>query len=477
MDSSCKKHIIIILCVLFLFFSCTPNKALKIKWVTTTMDSSYIANPSLPLGYAQGVPDVNIHLHETEEEVLGFGATFSVSGWEALSLLKESERKHVMQALFSKEGLNLIFCLTPIGASVFTDEWYSYDEKENDFHLDEFSIEKDEETLIPFIKEAQKIQPDLYLLALPWSPPSWMKKTKHYANGDITGNKQFYYRNKNDENHLIGRDKYYKSYALYYKKYIEAYRKAGINIDAVAIQNNLCKSQSYPSCVWDEESVHTLVDNYLGPDMDSLGVRLMLGSFQNTSSESENVLSFLDAPSAHYYTMIGADYTTRGILDKMRDKYSSLRYIQMKQEVSSGDNTWTECFKTWESMKTGFLAGSSSYIYNNIALPDSLDNHWEMRGNSLVSVDTHRKKVRFNPEYFLLKHCSHYLQPGAKRVKTSGTYNNLLAFINPDKSLVIILVNTSLQEESINIGVRTQMFSAPIKPRSINTFLLPNKFK
>jgi len=47
--------------------------------------------------------------------------------------------------------------------------------------LEHFSISKNLETLVPFIKNALKHQPELKLWASPWSPPTWMKYNKHYA--------------------------------------------------------------------------------------------------------------------------------------------------------------------------------------------------------------------------------------------------------------------------------------------------------
>ena len=68
----------------------------------------------------------------------------------------------------------------PIGANDCSRDWYSYDETPDDFALTHFSIANDEQTLIPFIKNARRYNPRLALWASPRSPPTWMK-CHHYA--------------------------------------------------------------------------------------------------------------------------------------------------------------------------------------------------------------------------------------------------------------------------------------------------------
>jgi hypothetical protein len=81
----------------------------------------------------------------------------------------------------SQPVANFTVCRMPVGANDFSLDWYSYDEVPDDFALEHFSISRDLETLVPFIKGALQYQPGLKLWASPWSPPTWMKTNKHYA--------------------------------------------------------------------------------------------------------------------------------------------------------------------------------------------------------------------------------------------------------------------------------------------------------
>jgi len=48
----------------------------------------------------------------------------------------------------------------PVGANDFSRDWYSYDETEGDFAMNNFSINNERETRIPFIRNAKKNIPD-----------------------------------------------------------------------------------------------------------------------------------------------------------------------------------------------------------------------------------------------------------------------------------------------------------------------------
>ena len=79
--------------------------------------------------------------------------------------------------------------------------------------------------------------------------------------------------------------------------------------------------------------------------------------------------------------------------------------------------------------------GVSAYMYWNISLENGGISRWGWEQNSLVVVDPQTKSYRYTPEYYVMKHVSHYVQPGAYKLETEGAYTNLLAFRNPDNSI------------------------------------------
>ena len=119
--------------------------------------------------------DVEVDLDKPLQTIDGFGVCLSELGWDSLSALNEADREAILEELFAPGvGANFNSCRMPIGANDFSRDWYSYDEVPDDFALEHFSISRDLELLVPFIKSALRYQPNLKLWASPWSPPTWM---------------------------------------------------------------------------------------------------------------------------------------------------------------------------------------------------------------------------------------------------------------------------------------------------------------
>ena len=222
------------------------------------------------------------------QTIEGFGACFNELGWVSLSLLPSDDRESIMKELFLPNyGANFTICRMPIGANDFSRDWYSYNENEGDFKMKNFSVQNDTETLIPFIKSAQRQNADIKVWASPWCPPSWMKHNKHYASAVCDPS----LKNTKFDNGLpadrAGREgmdmfilkpEYLKAYALYFSKFIKAYRKAGIDIFGVMPQNEFNSAQIFPSCCWTAQGLASFVGSYLGPEMKKLGVDVMFGT-------------------------------------------------------------------------------------------------------------------------------------------------------------------------------------------------------
>ena len=91
-----------------------------------------------------------------------------------------------------------------------------------------------------------------------------------------------------------------------------------------------------------------------------------------------------------------------------------------------------------------------------------------------MTVDTEAKTFRYNFEYYLLKHLSHFVRPGAKRLDVRGWsgYDNLLAFVNPDQSVVIMMQNELCQELPVRVKAGDKVIAATLEADSFNTFVV-----
>lgn len=238
---------VFILSISLYFSSCSFTP--RAEWVTTTENSPWAEQPDLISALADTIPNIDITIltEKHQQQIDGFGACFNELGWLSLSKLEPSVREEIMEELFFPGvGANFTICRMPVGANDFSRDWYSYDEVDGDFTMEHFTIANDQQTLIPFIKNAQKYQPDLRLWASPWCPPAWMKYNKHYASAYTGENYDEKYRNglpadkvgHEGTDMFIQDPLYLKAYALYFSKFIEAYKKQGIPIFAVMSQTS-----------------------------------------------------------------------------------------------------------------------------------------------------------------------------------------------------------------------------------------------
>ncbi|MCD7971899.1 MAG: hypothetical protein LUG18_04415 [Candidatus Azobacteroides sp.] len=277
-----KKSIYLLSC-LALLYSCSQEDP-SVRWVSTTPEAGFVEKPALRMETVKNeVADAIIHTDKHLQTIEGFGACFNELGWTTLSALNEEDREKVMQDLFSEDGMNFTYCRMPLGANDFSRDWYSYNETDKDFKMENFSIANDKETLIPFIHAAQKINPSVRIWASPWSPPTWMKYNKHYACrpnpavNDLKGSPE---QDLEGSNMFIQEPEYFKAYTLYFRKFIESYKAEGINIEMIAPQNEFNSCQIFPSCTWTAQGLSTFIGDYLGPEMKEMGVKVMFGTME-----------------------------------------------------------------------------------------------------------------------------------------------------------------------------------------------------
>lgn len=160
----------------------------------------------------------------------------------AYSLLPENKKIDFINDYFKNINYNL--CRLSIGSCDFSLSSYSYSKK-ND--LSDFSIKKDFEYIIPLIKDILKVKPNVKFLASPWSPPQFMKNTKMLSFGGKLLNN------------------YKSTYAEYLSKYILEYKKIGINIEYITIQNEPNAAQPWESCLFSSYDEVDFLVNYLYP--------------------------------------------------------------------------------------------------------------------------------------------------------------------------------------------------------------------
>lgn len=451
-----------------------------IEWISTTENESWNCKNNPFISSDKVDIDVTVDTSATLQTIEGFGACFNELGWTSLKALSEDDRNAILIELFKPDfGANFNICRMPLGANDFSRDWYSYNETEGDFKMKKFGIENDNETLIPFIKSALNQNPELKIWASPWSPPSWMKWNKHYACAVPDGSLAKNFHNnlppdrqgKEGTNMFIHKDKYFKAYALYFSKFIEDYKKHEINISMVMPQNEFNSCQIFPSCTWKAAGLATFIGKYLGPAMEKQNVELMFGTMERPADALVDTI-INDPLAGKYIKGVGFQWAGKDAIPGIHKRYPDMKLYQTEQECGDGKNDWKHCLHAWNLMKHYIKNGTSAYLYWNISLAEGGYSRWGWQQNSLISVNTIKGTFRYNHEYYLMKHVSHFVQTGAKLLQTQGTFNDLLAFKNPDNVLVIVAFNNFDESRELSLKIGDETITSSLKANSFNTILV-----
>jgi glucosylceramidase len=468
--------------------SMTEPHSDQAEWIATTQTAQWRKMNRLTISSAADLKssadnvkwDLEVQLDAPLQTIEGFGACFNELGWTSLSQLRDEDKEEIMRELFAPGvGANFSVCRTPIGANDFSRDWYSYDEVSGDLALEHFSLGNDFETLIPFIKSALRYQPELKLWASPWSPPAWMKYNKHYAaaipgpdmppNGlrpDQVG--------KEGTDMFIQEDAYRSAYATYIVRFIEAYRSQGINIGMVMPQNEFNSAQVFPSCCWTPEGLTRFI-SFLGPEMQKLNVDLFFGTMERPNEKLIDI-PLHDPRSGQYIKGAGFQWAGKRAIPGIHRRYPDLKLYQTEQECGDSKNDWRFCRYAWTLLRHFFDNGVSAYCYWNISLVKGGISRWGWAQNSLVTVDAESKAFTYNYEFYLLKHLSGFVRPGARRLATMSWtgYENLLAFSNPDNSVVVVMQNDLCEELPVRFKIGEKLIAATLPADSFNTFAVPS---
>lgn len=469
------NKILITIALLVILLGCKPVRT--IEWVSTTNDRPWVVNqPASITKEVSPKANVIIRTDQTRQKVDGFGGCFNELGWDALKVLSQTEKDAILKSLFDTvSGCRFNICRMPIGANDYAVDWYSHNEVAEDFSMTSFSLDRDKQRLIPYIKMAQQIRPDLAIWASPWCPPSWMKTNHHYACAsnpkfnDLPADRQ----GKEMVTQFRMEPNVLSSYALYFEKFVQGYAAEGIPISAIHVQNELNSCQNFPSCIWRPEDMATFIGEYLGPKFaaDAIKTDIWLGTVERPQIERvDTILS--NEKARKYIKGVGFQWAGKGAIAAVHAKYPAIKLMQTETECGNGSNDWAAAEHTFELMNHYFSNGANAYMYWNMVLNETGKSQWGWKQNSMITIDSQSKMVKYNPEFYLMKHLSAFVEPGAKYLAIEKGGENILAFRNTNS--VIVLCYNPGDAKEVAFQVDDQLFTVQMAAKSFNTFKIKN---
>lgn len=410
---------------------------------------------------------VDVEERVTYQEIEGFGGAFTEAAAFTLTKLPEAKQEEVIRAYFDPEiGNAYTLCRTHINSCDFSLGNYACCEKDGDFALETFSIDRERKHLLPMIKRALRVSRGGFrLLASPWSPPAWMKTNGSMNRGGTL----------KPDCHQVWAD--------YYVRFIQEYQKEGVALWGLTVQNEPGSAQEWDSCLFSSEEEGAFVRDYLGPTLEraGLGDRKIIVWDHNREKIFQSVRPIFDDPEASQYIW-GAGFhwyagnnfeSIQRVHDAWPDK--KLLFTEGCQEGGPHHGSWLAAERYGESIIQDLNHWAAGWVDWNMVLdekggPNHVGNHC----HAPILIDTERQEILVQPSYYYLGHFSRFIKPGARRVLCASGHDELeaTACVNPDGQMVVVVMNRS--EFALNFDLKTSrgyfpMF-APV--RSLQTILL-----
>jgi glucosylceramidase len=416
-----------------------------------------------------GTASVFIDTNTLIQRIDGFGGAFNDNGWVSLQEVSSSAEDSVMRALFdTATGCKFTIGRCPIGMSDFSVDSSSLNDRTNDFAMRFFSIAHDQQYNIPYIREAMKYQKNLMINASPWTPPAWMKTIDTWQGISVDTN-----RMRQDSRNLA-------SYAVYFRKFVQAFDSAGISITAVFPQNELdVVVADHPSCAWTGTELWNFVRNYLYPELSTYNIpaEIWMGTF-NLSDFADDLQPWLgDSLMKDIIRGGGFQWSGFTAMNQMLNYDTSmhLRAMQTENFCHSGANSWADALDMFcNYLYAYFENGANSYLYWNMILnSDPAFVPWMPRyQNSMITVTSSSGTIIYNPEFFVMKHFGYYIKQGAAIMPVTGSNAALypLAFKNPDGTIITLIANNSDSGIATTIQLGNQYLDVTLPAASISTF-------
>lgn len=440
---------------------------------------------------------ISINPEEKFQKITGFGGSFTEASAYLLNRLSKENRKKILDAYFSESGANYSLTRTTIASCDFSLKNYTYAKVENDLALEHFTIEDDKDDIIPMILEAKAISKEGFnIIASPWSCPPWMKDNKSYIGGKLL-------------------PEFNDTFALYFSKYLDAYKNEGIDIWGLTVINEPHgNGNNWESTLFSPEEMTLFVQNHLGPKLERDGWEdiKVLGYDQNRAGLQEWVdAMYKDEKTSKYFagTAIHWYESTYEVfpeaLQYAHNKAPNKYLIQTEACVDSEvphwqDDAWywkkeaTDWGWDWASEKDKYLhpkyAPVNRYAEDIIGCLNNQVDGWvdwnmvlDRQGGpnwfknwcvAPVIVDDKNDEVYFTPLYYVMSHFSKFMRPGA--IKIGCEVNNkdlkVTAVQNPDNSIALVIFNPTKQSHSIEININNDKSAIFIPAKALQTVVI-----
>ncbi|MFL1010555.1 glycoside hydrolase family 30 protein [Flavisericum labens] len=483
-----------------IIMGCTETqKELEVKIIETSLAGNKLTELKA-FQHSDSLVNVNLLPEKTYQTITGFGGAFTESSAYLLNQLSKANRDTIIQAYFGKNGARYSLTRTHMNSCDFSLSNYSYTPVEGDKNLEHFTIEEDRDDLIPMIKDAMAVSEDGFkIFASPWTAAPWMKDNKSWVGGKLL-------------------PKYYDTWALFFSKYLDAYKAEGIDIWGFTVENEPHgNGNNWESMHFSPKEMTDFVQFHLGPKLeaDGYGDKIILGYDQNRAGLKEWVdemyrdnasSKYFDGTAIHWYEST-YDYFPEA-LQYAHKKAPNKFLIETEGCVDSEvpkwyDDAWywakeaTDWGWDWASEDEKYLhpkyAPVNRYARDIIGCLNNWVDGWvdwnmvlDRQGGpnwfenwcvAPVIVDPDKDEVYFTPLYYTMAHFSKYIRPNAQVIGIENPDEDLMmaAAKNPDGTIAVVIFNETEIPKSINLSLEGKTKRFAIDGKALQTVIISNK--
>ena len=475
--------------------ACQSENSLPVEVYETSADGHQLTPRTEFIATDPGAA-ITLFPDSTYQTITGFGGSFTEASAYLLNQLSAENRNRILQAYFGDEGARYSLTRTHINSCDFSLSNYSYAPVAGDTSLQHFSIEEDRDDIIPMIKDAMAISSEGFkIIASPWTAPPWMKTNTDWRGGQLL-------------------PQYRDTWALFFSKYLTAYREEGIDIWGVTVENEpLGNDSNWESMHFSPQEMTDFVQHYLGPQLEADGHDVqLLGYDQNrehlrewvdTMYQNEETAKYFDGTAIHWYASTYEVFPEE--LQYAHQKAPGKHLIQTEACVDAEVPQWQNDAWYWSKEATDWgwdwAPEEDKYLHPKYVpvyryardIIGCLNNwvdgwvDWNMVLNrqggpnwfenwcvAPVIVDPEQDEVYFTPLYYTMAHFSRFIRPGAVRIGFDNPDADLMttAAQNPDGSIAVVVFNPTEQEKTFSLTLGQQTTNLQISGRALQTILI-----
>jgi glucosylceramidase len=428
--------------------------------IVTSADHKLSNVPAVSFKEVAGVPGQTISIEPEKkfQSMLGFGGAFTDAACYTFNRMPAADRDKLLREFFDPGQLNFAVCRTCIGSSDYSTHVYSYDEGDADPEMKRFSVDEDRKYVIPVIRQARSINPDLFLFSTPWSPPGWMKPNKSMLGGCME--RQFL-----------------KPYAKYFLHFLKDYQAAGVPIQAVTVQNEVDTDQDsrMPACAWPQELEVDFVRGELGPLLEKEGMKTQIWIIDHNYNLWGRAMASLDEKDLRKYASAVAWHGYLGSAERMSDVHNAYPDVDMYWTEGGPDYTDKEYATNWVKWSKTFTANCRNWCRASVAWNLALDeegkpNLGPFPCGGVVTVNSKTNEVTRSGQYYALAHFSKFVKRGARRIESKGDVPDVahVAFENPNGEHVAVITNAGAAR-TVYLQASGKNAALQLEPDSVTT--------